>query len=349
MIQTTILPQKSESLKEAWDTFKSNHPKKRIREAAAALNVSEAELLGTTIGESSILLEGDWTEFIRDCKRLGKVMSLTRSEGCVLENQGNFQKIEIHGSPAFQVGTVIGPIEQRIFFSAWTFGFAVEQESHRGILKSFQFFDKAGDAIMKIYMKEKSNLEVYEELKAKYKAPAQDKKIEVVSYSAPEYAKEIDKVAFTQDWENMKDTHDFHGMLRKYNIHRLEAIKWIGEKWAYEVDRLSARKILEAASSEKLPIMIFAGNRGNIQIHQGKVRTIRQLDNWLNVLDPDFNMHLNEDTIDTAWVVHKNTTDGLVTALELFDKKGEIVAQFFGLRKPGIPQKEAWRELIASL
>lgn len=349
MMQTTTLPYTKESLRDAWEAFRISYPKKRIREAAAALKVSEAELLATTLGSTSVLLEGDWTEFIRDCKRLGKVMSLTRSEGCVLENQGNFQKIQIHGSPSFQVGTVIGPIEQRIFFSAWTYGFAVEQESRRGVLKSFQFFDKAGDAIMKIYMKEKSNLEVYEELKEKYKAKDQRKPVEVSPYKCPEYAKEVDREAFTQDWENMKDTHDFHGMLKKYNIHRLDAIKLIGEKWAYPVDRLSARKILDVASSEKLPIMIFAGNRGNIQIFQGKVRTIRQLDNWLNVLDPDFNMHLNEDTIDSAWVVHKNTADGLVTALELFDREGEIVAQLFGLRKPGIPQREAWRELVASL
>ena len=348
-MQTTTLSHTRESLKEAWNEFKAENPKKRIRDAAAALNVSEAELLGTTLGETSVLLEGDWTKFIMDCKRLGKVMSLTRSEGCVLENQGNFQKIEIHGSPSFKVGTVIGPIEQRIFFAPWTFGFAVEQESHRGILKSFQFFDKAGDAIMKIYMKEKSNMEVYEELKAKYLAKDQDRQIEVVPYPTPEYAKEIDKEAFTQDWENMKDTHDFHGMLRKYNIHRLEAIKLISEKWAYQVDRLCARKILAVASTSKLPIMIFAGNRGNIQIFQGKVRTIRQMDNWLNVLDPDFNMHLNEDTIDSAWVVHKNTTDGLVTAVELFDKEVELVAQFFGLRKPGIPQRESWKELVATL
>src|SRR5690554_756753 len=349
MMQTTTLPNTKAGLKEAWKDFKANNPKKRIREAAAALSVSEAELLGTTVGETSVLLEGDWTEFIQDCKGLGKVMSLTRSEGCVLENQGNFQKINIHGSPSFKVGTVIGPIEQRIFFSAWTFGFAVEQESPRGVLKSFQFFDKAGDAIMKIYMKEKSNLGMYEELKTKYTAKDQNQGVEVVPYPKPQYAKEIDQEAFTQDWESMKDTHDFHGMLRKYNIHRLDAIKWIGEKWAYPVDRLSARKILEMASSEKLPIMIFAGNRGNIQIFQGKVRTIRQMDNWLNVLDPDFNMHLNEDTVDSAWVVHKNTTDGLVTAVELFDKEGEIVTQFFGLRKPGIPQREAWRELVATL
>lgn len=346
MMQTST-PQAT--LKEIWNSYKAEHPKKRIRDAAKELDVSEAELLDTTVGESSVRLEGNWTEFILDCKKLGKVMSLTRSEGCVLENHGNFQKIEIGGSAAYQVGTVIGPIEQRIFFSAWTFGYAVEMDTPRGILKSFQFFDKAGVAIMKIYMKEKSNLEAFEELKARYKALDQDKKIEVMPYPTPVHANEIDKEAFVHDWENMKDTHDFHGMLRKYNIHRLDALKWVGDKWAYQVDRLSARKILDVASSEQLPIMIFAGNRGNIEIYQGKVRTIKQMDNWLNVLDPNVNMHLNEDTIDSAWVVHKNTTEGVVSALELFDKEGGIVAQFFGLRKPGIPQLKGWTELVAEL
>lgn len=345
-MQTTT---SQDNLKETWNNYKTDHPKKRIRDAAKDLNVSEAELLDTTVGETSIRLEGDWTEFIRDCKKLGKVMTLTRSEGCVLENYGNFQKIEISGSPAYQVGTVIGPIEQRIFFAAWAFGYAVKMDTPRGVLNSFQFFDRAGNAIMKIYMREKSNMEAFEELKTKYKALDQEKKIKVVPYPAPVYAKQIDKEAFVQDWENMKDTHDFHGMLRKYNIHRLDAIKLVGEKWAYQIDRLSARKILDVASSEKLPIMIFAGNRGNIEIYQGKVKTIKQMNNWLNVLDPNVNMHLNEDSIDSAWVVHKNTTEGLVTAIELFDKEGEIVAQFFGLRKPGIPQLKAWTELVETL
>jgi putative hemin transport protein len=107
--------------------------------------------------------------------------------------------------------------------------------------------------------------------------------------------------------------------------------------------------VVEKAAETQLPIMIFAGNKGNIQIHQGKVRTVRQMGDWLNVLDPDFNMHLNENVVDSAFVVHKNTEDGLVSALELFDKKGEMVAQFFGLRKPGLPQKAEWKALLDSL
>src|SRR5690606_20879871 len=114
--------------------------------------------------------------------------------------------------------------------------------------------------------------------------------------------------------------------------------------------------ILEEASASKLPIMIFAGNRGNIQIHQGKVRTIRLLErghdgpqNWLNVLDPDFNMHLRMDLVDSAWVVKKPTTEGEVTSVELFDSARNMIAQFFGLRKPGIPERETWRDLVSRL
>jgi putative hemin transport protein len=337
------------SLKEAWDDLKRQQPQVRARDAAHQLGVSEAELVASAIGPDTVKLKEDWANLIIVCKSLGKVMALTRNEGCVLEHKGNFQKIDLMGQAPNQVATVIGPIEQRIFFSGWKFGFAVNNHTPRGMMRSFQFFDKAGDAVLKIFLQEKSNQDAYDQILNDFRSDDQSADLDVEAYSKPEYAKEIDLAAFTHDWENMKDTHDFFGMLRKYNVHRLDAVKWINDKWAYEVDRLAARKIVETASAEKMPIMIFAGNKGNIQIHQGKVRTIRQMGNWLNVMDPDFNMHLNEEVIDSAFVVHKNTTDGLVSSLELFDKEGEMIAQFFGLRKPGIPQLDTWKQLIDSL
>lgn len=345
----TLIQSSRESLAKAWETLKSSEPQLRIRDAAKRLGVTELELLATTVGEHTIRLQGDWASLLIEFKKLGKVMSLTRNEGCVLEHKGTFQKIDIQGEEPYQVATVIGPIEQRVFFSGWKYGFAVINETPRGTMRSFQFFDKAGEAVMKVYLQEKSNLAAFDDIIQAYQAAEQEEEIVIEAFSSPEYAESIDLEAFTHDWENMKDTHEFFGMLRKYKVHRLNAVKWINDKWAYEVDRLSARKILQVASAEKMPIMIFAGNKGNIQIHQGKVRTIRQMGSWLNVLDPDFNMHLNEDLIDCAFVVHKNTEDGLVSSLELFDKEGEMIAQFFGLRKPGIPQLPAWKNLVDSL
>lgn len=345
------IPSTLNTLKESWESLKTNNPKLRIRDAARQLNASEAELIATELGQNVIRLSEDFIDQVKKFPKLGKVMALTRSEGCVLEHKGRFQKIEIHGACPHQIATVIGPIEQRVFFSAWKYGFAVRNESPRGPLFSLQYFDGQGDAIMKVYIQEESDEAFANQLIEEHIHPDQAAIPKPIAYEVPKYTgrEDLDFEGFTSDWENMKDTHDFFGMLRKYKLNRLNAVEWIDEKWAYPVDQLSARKVVNSAAESALPIMIFAGNRGNIQIHQGKVKHIKQLGDWLNVMDPDFNMHLNEQVIEKAFVVHKNTADGLVSALELFDLKGEMVAQFFGLRKPGIPQNPAWKNLLESL
>jgi putative hemin transport protein len=339
------------SLKQAWTNLKEQEPKLRIRDAAKKLGVSEAELLATGVGENVIRLSEDFVEQLEKFPKLGRVMSLTRNEGCVLEHKGTFQKIEVHQAGPQKIATVIGPIEQRVFFSGWKFGFAVVSETPRGPMFSLQYFDKAGDAVMKVFLQEDSDFDFSEELVKAHTNADQSANLATETFEKAEYVSkdDLDFESFTSDWENMKDTHDFFGMLRKYKLNRLNAVEWIDDKWAYEVNRLSVRSVLETASDIKLPIMIFAGNKGNIQIHQGKVKTIKQLGDWLNVMDPEFNMHLNESVVDRAFVVHKNTTEGLVSALELFDAEGEMVAQFFGLRKPGIPQKPEWKAILDSL
>lgn len=339
------------TLKQTWENLKEQEPKLRIRDAAKKLGVSEAELLATGVGENVIRLSEDFVEQLEKFPKLGRVMSLTRNEGCVLEHKGTFQKIEIHQAGPQKIATVIGPIEQRVFFGGWKFGFAVVSDTPRGPMFSLQYFDKAGDAVMKVFLQEDSDFDFSEELVKAHTHADQSSDLVTETFEKAEYVnkEDLDFESFSSDWENMKDTHDFFGMLRKYKLNRLNAVEWIDDKWAYEVDRLSVRKVVEVAAETKLPIMIFAGNKGNIQIHQGKVKTIKQLGDWLNVMDPEFNMHLNESVVDRAFVVHKNTTEGLVSALELFDVEGEMVAQFFGLRKPGIPQKPEWKAILDSL
>lgn len=339
------------TLKQAWENLKEQEPKLRIRDAAKKLGVSEAGLLATGVGENVIRLSEDFVEQLEKFPKLGRVMSLTRNEGCVLEHKGTFQKIEIHQAGPQKIATVIGPIEQRVFFGGWKFGFAVVSDTPRGPMFSLQYFDKAGDAVMKVFLQEDSDFDFSEELVKAHTHADQSSDLVTETFEKAEYVnkEDLDFESFSSDWENMKDTHDFFGMLRKYKLNRLNAVEWIDDKWAYEVDRLSVRKVVEVAAETKLPIMIFAGNKGNIQIHQGKVKTIKQLGDWLNVMDPEFNMHLNESVVDRAFVVHKNTTEGLVSALELFDAEGEMVAQFFGLRKPGIPQKPEWKAILDSL
>jgi putative hemin transport protein len=87
-------------------------------------------------------------------------------------------------------------------------------------------------------------------------------------------------------------------------------------------------------------------NPGCIQIHTGPVKKLVQMGPWYNVLDPAFNLHLNETGVGQVWLTRKPTADGVVTALELFDNNGQNVALVFGERKPGKPELAGWRAII---
>ena len=47
--------------------------------------------------------------------------------------------------------------------------------------------------------------------------------------------------------------------------------------------------------------------------------------------------------------MRKPTADGIVTSVELLDPAGKVIVQFFGARKPGIPENEQWRALAEGL
>ncbi|MGK7390178.1 MAG: hemin-degrading factor [Candidatus Cyclobacteriaceae bacterium M2_1C_046] len=346
----------AEQIEQAWNGIQQAKSGIRIREAASALGLSEAQLLATQVGKEAIRLKADWPAFMKRLPELGRIMSLTRNDSCILEHKGAFEKIRVSGKSTHQMATVIGPIESRVFLKSWHVAFAVKQKKGDRLLTSLQVFDHEGQAITKIYLQEDSNYEAYEAFVADFRAEDQSRKQVVSTYDKKEFTKDLDKEAFLNDWSGLKDTHDFFPLLRKYNADRFHAIQIAEGRFSYPIAVSNIQEMLENASKQKLPIMIFAGNRGNIQIHQDKVRTIRLLERghtgeerWLNVLDPDFNMHLRIDLIKTAWVVTKPTRDGDVTSIECYDHNNELAVQFFGLRKPGCPELTEWKELVNSL
>ncbi len=216
-------------------------------------------------------------------------------------------------------------IDVRIFFDNWHLAFAVESESSRGKIHSFQFFDVDGAAVHKVFTTEQSDLAAYEKIVEKYKSADQNPAQQVEAKAAKAIEKpdaEIDVAGFQKAWAELKDTHDFFPLIRKFGVAREQALRLAAPEMARKVDAKSFRFVLEEASKRNLPIMIFVGNAGIIQIHTGEVERIADARGWFNVLDERFNLHINQDKIARAYVVKKPTADGIVTSLELFKRSG---------------------------
>lgn len=348
----TPTPSLKTDLKAAWARLLEENPSMRIRNAADELGVSEAELLATQIGETVTRLEPKFGEILQDLEPLGRIMALTRNEEIVHERKGVYKNVEImegHGKMGLAVND---DIDMRIFFAVWRHAFAVTSEGARGLMRSIQFFDGNGNAIHKVFLTEESSVEEYNKLVEKYKSADQSQVLELEPRQEKPTDKpdsEIDVEGFRNAWAELKDTHDFFPLLKKFGVGRQQALRLAAWEMVQEVDSKSFRFVLEEARDRKLPIMVFVGNDGIIQIHTGEVEKVLDARGWFNVMDERFNLHIDQDKIAKAFIVKKPTVDGTVTSLEIFNQEGENVALFFGKRKPGIPESEDWRALVADL
>jgi putative hemin transport protein len=364
----TSLPAGAASLSERWDALRAEQPKLQLRDAAAKLNVSEAELLATGIGKTvARLKEGDNVprEIMRRALDLGTVLALTRNENGVLERTGVATRLkpqeEIVGLDADKEkerearlrniagGYLGGEIDLRFTFKNWKYAFAVVQPGKDGALsRSLQFFDTHGNAAHKIYVKSDAGVAVFDKLVADFRNPLQSAELRVEAVPAkvaekPDSA--IDVKEFQLAWHELSDVHQFNRLLTEFGVSREQAMRLAPAGAVQRVTPLAVRQLLEESARQKLDIMAFLGNESVIQIFSGKINKVQEAGGWFNVLDPAFNLHLRDTAFTSGYVIKRAG----VTSVEFFDKNGGLVVSFFGVRERNKPQPQSWTDMTAAL
>ncbi|RWN00389.1 MAG: hemin-degrading factor [Mesorhizobium sp.] len=329
---------------------REDSPKMRERDLAAQLGISEAELVAAHCGHGAVRVEPRVNDLLSGLEAVGEVMALTRNESAVHEKIGVYDKVVTGNHNAMVLGE---NIDLRIFPKVWAHGFAVEKRDGGEIRRSLQFFDAAGEAVHKVHLRAASNLYAYQKLMASLESSNQEPTIAIAS-SAPEDEVEVQaSVASIDDlrdrWSRMTDVHQFFGMLKTLKLSRREAVRMVGQDYAWLLDNDAVSAMFHHAAEGEMPIMCFVGNRGCIQIHSGPIKSVKPMGPWINVLDETFHLHLRTDHIHEVWAVRKPTKDGHVTSLEAYDAKGGIIIQFFGKRHEGEGEREDWRFLAENL
>ncbi len=326
--------------------LKQQHPKKYARELARLMAISEAELTWARIGHEAQRLAGDMPRLLKALAPLGETKSITRNEYAVHEQLGRYDNLHL----GERGGLVLNPraLDLRLSLSQWNCAFALHEASPRGDRHSVQIFDHQGDAVLKIYATDQTDMAAWQQLLADF--ASQDK-------TPPALAPAVRAVAQTaedtqrveSDWRAMTDVHQFFPLLKRHGLTRQQAFRAVSDDLARRVDNNSLNQVLQAAMAEANEIMIFVGNRGCIQIFTGVIEQATPMDNWLNVFNRRFTLHLQQQAIAESWVTHKPTRDGMVTSLELFAADGTQIAQLYGQRTEGQPEQAQWRAQMAQL
>lgn len=338
-----------DTILQRWEALQREKPGLRAREAASCLGISEAEFVALSCGTSVTRLREDWPSLLARIPDLGPVMALTRNDSAVHEKKGLYIRVSSDGMHGIVTG---GPVDLRYFWNAWHCGFAVRHNTRHGVLTSLQFFDLYGTAVHKIYLTEQSSVAAYERLVQEYthddQSPRQYVRPEPLPGQATAPA-DVDLQAFREGWTKLRDPHDFFPLIRKFNLSRREALQCADPTQAYQVEPSGLETMMNMAAGYSIPLLIFVGNRGALQIHAGPIHTIRPMRHWLNIMDRDFTLHLRTTDIHQAWIVRKPTAGGLVTSLEVFDRSDNTIALFFSACKPGTTEQSTWCDILRSL
>lgn len=321
-------------------------PNLRVREIAERLEVSEVELLACRKDIWVVRLQPQFMDLIKALETVGEVMALTRNDQAVHERKGVYSHVSFSGGG---MGLVLTPeIDLRLFMFNWQFGFAAEENGRQ----SLQFFNRHGIAVHKIYSTENTDMNAWLNLVDRFQQDSiEPLTVESAVVIAPADAPPLrfDQDKFRQDWEALRDVHDYHGMLRKHGLTRTQALKQIGTRWAKPLNSDAIEHALTLAAQQHQEIMVFVGNSGCIQIHTGCVEKLMTVRGWFNVLDERFNLHLKTAEFAQTWLIQRPTADGVITSIEAFNSQGNSVITLFGKRKPGQSESRHWRELVAAV
>jgi len=341
---TTSTP--TSDLATRWADLRTEEPRIRIRAAADRLGVGELALL-LTQEEGVTPLRLDFEAFLSRTEELGTVMALTRNAHCVIETDGTYR------DPNFgphSTGIVQPGVDLRIFPSRWAHLVAVVSGNDDETRRSFQAFDAQGDAVHKIWMRDGSDVAAFDSIVAEFSEGAEMPELEPRSEGASEAPNpEPDTEGLLEAWSKLEHTHDFFRLMPRFSVTRTQALDLAEGRFTRRLDPGVVKTLLETASERGVEIMIFVGNPGCIQIHTGTVERIVETGDWINVMDPGFNLHLVQTDVANAWAVTKPTSYGDIHSVEVYAEDGTQIASFFGLRKEGNEVAEGWEELVGEL
>jgi len=329
-----------------WLELKEQHPGKYARDIAALMNISEAELTWARVGHDAWRLHGEIREILGALEAVGETKCICRNDYAVHEQVGAFTNQHLSG----HAGLVLNPraLDLRLFLSQWASAFHITETTARGERQSIQFFDYQGDALLKVYTTDNTDVSAWGDLLSRF-IFADNPPLALKAADSTANVTTADAATVDSEWRAMTDVHQFFGLLKRHSLPRQQAFRLVSDDLACQVDNRALSQLLNDARQAGNEIMIFVGNRGCVQIFTGTVDKVVPMKGWLNIFNPAFTLHLLEETIAESWVTRKPTADGHVTSLELFAADGTQIAQLYGQRTEGEPEQSQWRSQIDAL
>ena len=354
--EAILLSQKDTTLWQRYQNEKAQTPMLFPTEGAAALGVSEFELM--LASPHSQYIGGQCREVLEQFEKFARVESIVRNDLAVHEKTAQYHNLKLGDKMGIALN--VGGLDLRFFMWRWQHMLAVTDLSKVDKPSyGIQFYDEQGSAIDKVYLREMTDSAIIR-WQDMIQQQAATVKCDELTLQAKEAVADWQYKILTDEkrdelqrrWRKMTDVHQFYYLLNKLEIDRASSYRQAPEQMTYQLSIDAVVATFEQARASDCSIMIFVGNSGMVQIQTGTVHTLKRIGDWFNILDKnhnDFTLHLKDKALAQVWCVKRPTKDGIVTCIEGFDNRGISIFTLFGQRIEGTPELEAWRDIMTNI
>ena len=261
---------------------KNDTAKMRNYDISREIKISEGELLSLKINSNLKYLDiPDQIQFFNDIKRLKKVMFLTRNDDIVHEKTIIPNKLDIISNENNILLTCESPL-LKFNDNLWEYAFSEYKITKNRELRSFQFFDKSGDSVLKIYLKS-DDVEKFNDISIKYESS---------------YSYQLQGTCLPS-YNTNKSLKELVLLKKSININNTWNKKMFYSKALF-------RKMLQYLSKNKNEVSLYIIGNKSVQYHVGIINKVVDFSSWLNVLDPNFNIHVKEKNISSNITYYYN-------------------------------------------
>lgn len=250
-----------------WD-FHEAHPGMEVRDIANDLDVPEAVLVSSFLGEGAVALQVKPKEMIHHLLQSGLAFtSHTRMPHSEIETQMTSSATLAKGEPG---EIILQQSNAKILFliSAWAHAFFLEEETNDGWVKSIQFFDGDGTSTLKLFLQDIAS-EKIEQMKNAF----------------------LDETAVFL--ENI-------GPLRSPPTFRFN------KEIHTAVTPFTCSGILNQCLEKTLSLQMTLRNPGTIHEHRGSLNQVFKRGPWIHALGPGLSLKVRFNQFGSAYIVKKN-------------------------------------------
>lgn len=335
-------------LRRRWLELSQGLPVRSRSEIAHELDVSEGELLASRVGFGVVRLAPLWHALFGAMEALGEVRAVTQNSHAAMIKSCRYAAAR---KPTDEWMFVEGDAALGVATNRLAFVFAYEpidtNESEVG--QTIEFYGEGGDAVHRVLLTEESSINEFYEVVGSFFDKEQSDVLEVRTEAAPTTPLVLDSNQFLEGWASVTSAEEFFRFVQKYELSPGQAVASAGARFARKVANRSLQLVFDAIVSSESPVAIHIGNRVCIQTCSGRFENGVVRGGRIGLRNSDAAIHVNEDSITSAWVVEMPGRKTGGASLHLFDADGASIVEIASVADGSRSEEERWRTLLDAL